>query len=116
MVKSSAAQLDNIFQALSDGTRRAILREVAKSERTVGELAEPHAMSLPAISKHLKVLESAGLISRERHGSFQIVRINATPLRSAQQWLNFYERFWTEQLDSLERVLDDDRLTPLKPF
>jgi DNA-binding transcriptional ArsR family regulator len=103
MVKSSAARLDSIFHALSDSTRRAILRDVSDGKKTVGEIAKPHAMSLAAVSKHLKVLESAELIARERRGSFQIVRMKPAALRPAEQWLAYYEKFWNTQLDALER-------------
>ncbi len=106
MVKSNAAHLDEVFHALADETRRSILRDVATREKTVGEIAKPYAMSLAAVSKHLKVLESAELIARERRGSFQIIRLNAKSLRPAEQWLAFYETFWTERLDALQSYLE----------
>ena len=109
MVKSSAnaeARLNSVFRALADSTRRSILREVALRERTVGEIAKPHRVSLAAISKHLKVLEKARLITREKRGSFQIVRINAAPMKEAESWLAYYEKFWSERLDALEELLD----------
>jgi DNA-binding transcriptional ArsR family regulator len=80
MVESGAAQLDSIFHALSDATRRSILRDIAQKEKTVGEIAKPYPVSLAAVSKHLKVLEAAELIEREKRGSFQIVRLNAKTL------------------------------------
>jgi DNA-binding transcriptional ArsR family regulator len=107
MVKSSAVRLDEIFHALSDSTRRAILRDVAEGEKTVGEVARPYAMSLAAVSKHLKVLEEAELIARQRRGSFQIVKLNAKSLRPAEKWLGFYEKFWNEQIDALQRYLEE---------
>jgi DNA-binding transcriptional ArsR family regulator len=110
MVNSAAAvRLDSIFHALSDSTRRSILRDVASRERTVGEIARPYAMSLAAVSKHLKVLESADLIARERRGSFQIVRLKPTALKPAEQWLAYYEKFWNTQLDALERHFEGER-------
>ncbi|RSL16087.1 ArsR family transcriptional regulator [Edaphobacter aggregans] len=107
MVKSNAVRLDSIFHALSDSTRRSILRDVSAKEKTVGEVAKPYAMSLAAVSKHLKVLEEAELIARERRGSFQIVRLKAKSLRPAEEWLAFYEKFWSEKIDSLQRYLEE---------
>jgi DNA-binding transcriptional ArsR family regulator len=106
MVKSNAVRLDSIFHALSDSTRRAILRDVSTREKTVGEVAKPYEMSLAAVSKHLKVLEAAELIARERRGSFQIVRLNAKSLRPAEQWLTFYEKFWSQRIDALQSYLE----------
>ncbi len=106
MVKSNAATLDRIFHALSDQTRRAILASLAKGEATVGELAKPHKMSLAAVSKHLSVLASAGLIDRTRVGSFQVVNLRAESLKSADEWLSFYEKFWDRKLDDLKIILE----------
>lgn len=108
MVNSNAVRLDSIFHALSDSTRRSILREVARTPKTVGEIAKPYAMSLAAVSKHLKVLEAAELIARERRGSFQIVRLKATSLRPAEEWLAYYESFWNAQLDALQSHLEGE--------
>lgn len=108
MVKSNAARLDSVFHALSDTTRRSILRDVAKREKTVGEVAKPYRMSLAAVSKHLNVLEEAELIARERRGSFQIVRLKAESLRAADEWLAWYERFWNRQLDALQSYLEGE--------
>src|SRR5580704_5822148 len=108
MVKSNALRLDSIFHALSDSTRRSILQDVAAKSKTVGEIAKPYAMSLAAVSKHLKVLESAELIARERRGNFQIVRLNAKSLRPAEDWLAFYEKFWNEQIDALQSYLESE--------
>ncbi len=108
MVKSNAARLDRIFHALSDTTRRSILRDVASGEKTVGEVARPYRMSLAAVSKHVKVLEEAELIARERRGSFQIVRLNAASLRPAEEWLAYYEAFWSGRLDALETHLEGE--------
>ena len=108
MVKSNAARLDRVFHALSDSTRRSILRDVSKRAKTVGEIAKPYRMSLAAVSKHIKVLESAELIARERRGSFQIVRIDAKNLRPAEEWLAYYEGFWSDRLDALQRQLEGE--------
>jgi DNA-binding transcriptional ArsR family regulator len=108
MVKSNTLRLDSIFHALSDSTRRAILQDIAAESKTVGEIARPYAMSLAAVSKHLKVLESAELIARERRGNFQLVRLNPKPLRSAEQWLTFYDKFWNKQLDALQTHLEGE--------
>lgn len=109
MVKSTAARLDAVFHALSDSTRRAILRDVAAGEKTVSEVAKPYAMSLAAVSKHLNVLEEAELIARQRRGSFQIVKLRAKSLRPAEQWLAFYERFWNERIDALQSYLEEEK-------
>jgi DNA-binding transcriptional ArsR family regulator len=103
MVKDN---LDRTFQALADPTRRAILARLADGEASVGELAEPFAMSLPAVSKHLKVLEGAGLIERRRDGRTLYCRVRATPLRDADQWLARYRAFWEGSLDSLAQYLE----------
>ena len=105
MVELETPQLDIVFRALGDATRRRMLRELASGERTVGQLAEPFAISLAAASKHIKVLENAGLIRREVRGRTHLCRLDPGPLASAQQWLSFYERFWTDRLDALERLL-----------
>ncbi|HEY4050402.1 MAG TPA: metalloregulator ArsR/SmtB family transcription factor [Acidobacteriaceae bacterium] len=109
MVKSNAARLDSIFHALSDSTRRSILRDISSQEKTVGEIAKPYRMTLAAVSKHLKVLESAELIARERRGSFQIVRLNPEPLKPAEQWLAYYEKFWNQRLDALQNILEREK-------
>lgn len=105
MVESEAPQLNAVFHALGDATRRRMLRELAGGERTVGELAEPFAMSLAAASKHIKALEAAGLIRREIRGRKHLCRLDPGPLASAHQWLSTYERFWTGRLDVLEQLL-----------
>jgi DNA-binding transcriptional ArsR family regulator len=95
-------QLDLVFAALADPTRRAILARLAEGEATVNELVEPSDLSQPTISKHLKVLERAGLVSRGRDAQFRPVRLNAAPLEGAAQWLGDYRRFWEESLDRLD--------------
>ena len=108
MVELDAPQLTPIFHALSDSTRRQMLLELASGERTVGQLAQPFAISLAAASKHIKVLESAGLIQREVRGRAHICRLDPGPLESAHEWLTFYERFWTARLDVLDRLLREE--------
>ena len=105
MVELNASQLDSVFHALGDATRRRMLRELASGERTVSQLAEPFAMSLAGASKHIKALENAGLIRREVRGRTHLCSLAPAPLASAHQWLGFYERFWTDRLDVLERLL-----------
>jgi len=116
MVELEAPQLNSVFHALGDDTRRRMLRELASGERTVSQLAEPFAMSLAAASKHIKVLENAGLIRREVRGRTHLCRLDPGPLVSAHQWLSFYERFWTGRLDVLERLLrtEDARKSPTR--
>jgi DNA-binding transcriptional ArsR family regulator len=108
MVELHAPKLDAVFHALGDATRRRMLRDLARGERTVGELAEPFAMSLAAASKHIKALESAGLIHREVRGRTHFCRLAPGPLASAHEWLGFYERFWSERLDVLDRLLREE--------
>ncbi len=97
--------LDLVFHALADSTRRAMLRRLAKGRANVGDLAGPFAISLAAASKHVKVLEAAGLLTREVEGRTHWCRIEAKPLGKARDWLAFYERFWNTRLDNLEREL-----------
>ena len=108
MVELNTPQLDSVFHALGDPTRRRMLRELASGERTVGQLAEPFAISLAAASKHVKALERAGLIRREVRGRTHWCRLDPGPLAGASQWLSFYENFWTSRLDVLERLLKAD--------
>uniref|UniRef100_UPI003BA99402 ArsR/SmtB family transcription factor n=1 Tax=Stappia sp. TaxID=1870903 RepID=UPI003BA99402 len=109
MVEYEASRLDAVFHALGDSTRRSMLARLAGGSRTVGELAAPFAMSLAAASKHVKVLEGAGLIRREIRGRSHICHLEAGPLASAHQWLRVYETFWTARLDALETLLRQDR-------
>ena len=95
------------FGALADPTRRAILARLASGEATVSELGEPFEMSGPAISKHLKVLERAGLIARGREAQWRPCRITAAPLKEVDEWMEHYRRFWTESLDRLDEYLRD---------
>ncbi len=114
MVELQTSRLDSVFHALGDATRRRMLHELARGERTVGQLAEPFAISLAAASKHIKVLENAGLIRREVRGRTHLCRLDPGPLASAHHWLSIYERFWTDRLDVLERLLreEDVRQSP----
>ncbi len=105
MVELQTPELDTVFHALGDATRRRMLRDLADGERSVGQLAQPYAMSLAAASKHIQVLERARLIRREVRGRSHICRLEPGPLASAHEWLGFYERFWTSRLDELERLL-----------
>jgi DNA-binding transcriptional ArsR family regulator len=102
-----ADRLDATFAALADPTRRAILARLASGEASVNELARPFAMSQPAISKHLKVLERAGLIARGRDAQRRPCRLEAAPLADATQWLERYRRFWEASLDRLDGLLDE---------
>lgn len=116
MVELDTPQLDSVFHALGDATRRRMLRELSGGERTVGQLAEPFAMSLAAASKHIKVLETARLIRREVQGRTHICRLAPGPLSSAHEWLGFYERYWSTRLDNLERLLREaDKRPPTSP-
>lgn len=105
MVEMTSATLDRVFGALSDPTRRAMLRRLAGGTHTVGELAEPFDMSFAAAAKHVKVLELAGLLSRTVEGRSHRCRIEAGPLAAADRWLAYYERFWEMRLDDLEAAL-----------
>ncbi|HXZ88549.1 MAG TPA: metalloregulator ArsR/SmtB family transcription factor [Candidatus Binataceae bacterium] len=105
-----ASNLDTIFGALADPTRRAILAQLAQGEKTVGELAQPFEMSGPAITKHLKVLERAGLIARGRSAQWRPCRLQANALKEAADWLEHYRRFWDEAFDRLQDYLDELQL------
>jgi len=98
-------QLSSTFSALADPTRRAILDHLAEGEATVNELAEPFAISVQAVSKHLKVLEGAGLITRGRNAQRRPSRLRGEPLKDASEWLGDYRRFWTDSFDQLDKRL-----------
>jgi DNA-binding transcriptional ArsR family regulator len=104
--------LDATFAALADPTRRAILDRLRRGEATVTELARPHAMSLPAVSRHLKVLERAGLVAKGRDAQWRPCRLDAGPLREVDAWLGGYRAFFTERLDRLEAQLAADAAAP----
>ena len=99
-------QLDRTFAALADPTRRAILARLASGEASVTELAEPFEMTMPAVSKHLKVLERAGLIARSRERQWRPARLEASPLKEVAEWTERYRRFWEESYDRLDEYLD----------
>ena len=99
-------RLSSTFSALADPTRRAILARLARGETSVGDLAEPFDISLPAVSRHLKVLERAGLIEREVDAQWRLCRLKGRPLREAHGWLERYRRFWEESLDRLTEYLE----------
>lgn len=101
--------LDLIFQALADPTRRTILKNLSRSERAMSELAEPFEMSLVAVSKHVKVLERAGLVERRWDGNFSYISLKAQAMSKADDWLEYYRKFWESRLDALENYLNDDQ-------
>ncbi len=103
----SPDRLSKVFAALADPTRREILAQLSKGTRSVTELAEPHDMSLPAISKHLRVLEQSGLIRRGREAQWRPCRIQAAPLKEAVDWIGQYRRHWEESLDRLDDYLQE---------
>jgi DNA-binding transcriptional ArsR family regulator len=105
MVKYSDDDLDTVFAALSDRTRRHVLQSLAAGDRQVTELANEHEMSLPGFMKHLRVLEDAGLIARSKEGRVVSCELSAQPMQAASTWMSRYEKFWTEKLDSLARYL-----------
>ncbi len=106
MVKYHSDPLNAVFSALADPTRRAILARLALGESTVSELAEPFDMSLPAVSKHLKVLEGAGLLTRARQGRVHRCQLDGRPMREAADWIEHYRAFWDGRLDALAAYLD----------
>jgi DNA-binding transcriptional ArsR family regulator len=107
MSNRSNVTLNAVFSALADPTRRAILDRLARGEAQVTELAEPHDMSLPAVSKHLKVLEEAGLVVREKDGRVHRMNLNSKPMKDAVAWLERYRAFWEGKFDALEKFLNN---------
>jgi DNA-binding transcriptional ArsR family regulator len=105
-------RLDMTFQALSDPTRRGMLASLALGERSIGELGEPFAMSFAGAAKHVKVLESAGLIERRKAGRRQICTLRAEPLAEAERWLRQWEKFWTVRLDRLQALVEKEEKGP----
>src|SRR5207253_9083960 len=106
MVKYYSATLNRTFAALADPTRRRLLAHLARGDQRVTHLARPHAMSLPAVSKHLRVLEKAGLLRRRRYGRVHQMQLDAKPLRQAAQWVEEYRKFWDGSLDRLAEYLE----------
>ncbi len=109
MVLEDSPALDRVFHALADPTRRAMLRSLSDGERNIGELAQPFDMSFAAASKHVRVLETAGLIKRRVQGRSHLCSIEAAPLAAAEDWLRFYEGFWSRSVDALEAALLADK-------
>lgn len=107
MVNNESHKLDRVFHALSDSTRREILSMLTRKQFTIGELADPFRMSLAAVSKHIKVLEDAGLLTRARDGRIHRCTMNAGPLKEAQDVISFYQQFWENQFRSLDLYLQE---------
>ena len=115
MVKYSSGRLNRTFAALADPTRRRMLEQLAQGDRCVTDLARPHSMSLPAISKHLRVLEKAGLLRRRRYGRVHQLRLEVKPLKQAALWVEEYRKFWEGSLDRLAAYLEKTaQLSPKK--
>ena len=102
-------RLDTTFRALADPTRRGMLATLALGEKSIGELAEPFAMSFAGASKHVKVLEGAGLIARRKVGRTHLISIDAKPLEEAERWMRQWERFWNKRLDRLEALIEQEK-------
>ncbi|HMF20694.1 MAG TPA: metalloregulator ArsR/SmtB family transcription factor [Pseudolabrys sp.] len=116
MVYYQKPTLDRTFAALADPTRRALLAQLSEKQSiSVSELAKPFSMSLPAVMKHLDVLSDAGLVGREKSGRIVSCRLRAEPMREANDWLNRYQKFWTERLDRLAAFLEEDTWPPSSP-
>lgn len=108
MVVQESHTLDQVFHALANPSRRAMLRMLADGEQNISSLAEPLRMSFEGASKHVRVLEQAGLVARRVRGRVHLVRIRPKPLVEANEWLEFYTRFWNKQLDALENMFSDE--------
>jgi DNA-binding transcriptional ArsR family regulator len=106
MVEQST--LDAVFSALADPTRRSMLRTLSQGEKSIGDLAAPFRMSFAGASKHVKALETAGLVRRTVKGRTHLCRLNPRPMHGAMEWLRYYENFWNDKLDALERQLVED--------
>ena len=102
-------RLDATFRALADPTRRGMIASLALGEKSIGELAEPFAMTFAGASKHVKVLEDAGLIARRRVGRTHLISIDAKPLEEAERWMRRWEKFWNKRLDRLEALIERDK-------
>ena len=114
MVKYQSDTLNRTFAALADPTRRRILAHLAQGDKRVTHLARPHPMSLPAVSKHLRVLEKAGLLRRRRYGRVHEMKLEATPLKQAAEWVEEYRKFWEGSLDRLAAYLEKATKQPQK--
>jgi DNA-binding transcriptional ArsR family regulator len=108
MVDYNPQQLDSVFHALADPTRRALLKSLAEREQTISELAAPFDMSLEAVSKHVRVLERAGLVERTIEGRTHVCRLNAEPMHGGLEWIRHYEKYWNRRLDVLEDLLKSE--------
>ena len=115
MVEYTKAPLDAVFHALADGTRRSMLERLAQRPHNVGELAAPLEMSLAAASKHIQVLERAGLVRREIPGRSHLCSLDAAPMHAGAEWLRHYEVFWNQRLDALEALLKQEKKAPPPP-
>ena len=111
---ATADRLSVTFGALADPTRRAILARLARGEASVSALAAPFDISLPAVSRHLKVLEGAGLVARSREGKWRPCRLEASPIKEVAVWAGEYRRFWEKSLEKLDEVLEDMRMNETK--
>jgi DNA-binding transcriptional ArsR family regulator len=111
MVKYKSSELDVVFGALADPTRRQIMERLAEGQSGVTRLAAPFSMSLPAVSKHLRVLERAGLLRRHRHGREHRLEMQGAPMKEALRWIERYRRFWEESLDGLADYLENTQTT-----
>lgn len=111
MVKCLSHSLDRTFAALADPTRRRILEHLSRGDSCVTDLARPYSMSLPAVSKHLRVLEGAGLIRRRRNGRVHRLNLEAAPMQQAQQWIEEYRKFWEQSFDRLDEYLKELQTT-----
>ena len=107
MVKYAEVALDHVFGALADPTRRAILARLASGQTSLMELAQPHKMSLVAVQKHVRVLERAGLVETEKEGRVRRCTLQPKPLRTAAEWIEFYQKFWEGQFDALEQYIEE---------
>ncbi len=105
--------LDLVFTALGDATRRSIIERLRAQEATVSQLAEPLAMSLPAVSKHLRVLENAGLLERRIEGRTHYLKVNAKPITQAMKWMEYHRQFWADSFDRLEKLLEEPLRKPI---
>jgi DNA-binding transcriptional ArsR family regulator len=108
-MQQASSNLDHVFFALSDGTRRAILSRLTEGSTTIGELAKPFEMSSPAISRHMKILEKAGLIERRISGRQHHCTLATGALKTAEDWINFHRKFWESRLDALQDLLTDQK-------
>lgn len=115
MVEFDSIQLDTVFHALGDPTRRGMLANLALGEKSIGQLAEPFDMSFAGASKHVKVLEDAGLIARRKDGRTHVCSLNAGPLAEAERWLRQWEKFWNVRLDRLQALVEAEKHKKERP-